>query len=89
MKWEKCKEKIKKKVAASISAYEKLCICQISKYETKDGEEEGRKKEGKIEKAVDDMWNLKKGQTELCRTDVDSQTLKILWSLEETVWVMG
>ena len=33
------------------------------------------------------MWNLKKGQTELlCRTDADSQTLKNLWSLEETVW---
>ena len=31
------------------------------------------------------MWNLKKGQTEpLCRTDTDSQTLKNLWSLEET-----
>ena len=32
------------------------------------------------------MWNLKKRQTELCRTDADSQTLKNLWSLEETVW---
>ena len=33
------------------------------------------------------MWNLKKGQTELlCRTDADSQTLKNLWSPEETVW---
>ena len=31
------------------------------------------------------IW--KKGQTELlCRTDADSQTLKTLWSLEETVW---
>ena len=31
------------------------------------------------------IW--KKGQTELlCRTDADSQTLKNLWSLEETVW---
>ena len=36
------------------------------------------------------MWNLKKGQTELlCRTDADSQTLKNLWSLEETVWAWG
>ena len=35
------------------------------------------------------MWNLKKGQTELCRTDADSQTLKNLWSLEETVWGVG
>jgi len=43
------------------------------------------------------MWNLKKGETELlCRTDVDPQTLKNLWSLEETVlgvwgsaWVVG
>ena len=26
------------------------------------------------------MWNLKKGQTELCRTDTDSQTLKNLQS---------
>ena len=34
-----------------------------------------------------DMWNLKKEQTELlCRTDADSQILKNLWSLEETVW---
>jgi len=32
-------------------------------------------------------WNLKKGHAELlCRTDTDSQTLKNLWSLEETVW---
>ena len=37
-----------------------------------------------------DMWNLKKGQTELlCRTDADSQTLKNFWSLEETVWGVG
>ena len=36
------------------------------------------------------MWNLKKGQIELlCRTDADSQTLKNLWSLEETVWGVG
>ena len=36
------------------------------------------------------MWNLKKGQTELlCRTDADSQTLKNLWSLEETVGGCG
>ena len=40
--------------------------------------------------AFTDMWNLKKGRTELlCRTDADSQTLKTLWSLEETVWGMG
>ena len=41
--------------------------------------------------AFTDMWNLKKGQAELlCRTDADSQTMKNLWSLEETVWgVMG
>ena len=40
--------------------------------------------------AFTDMWNLKKGQTELlCRTDADSQTLKNLWSLEETVWGVG
>ena len=32
------------------------------------------------------MWNLQKGQTELCRTDADSQTLKNLCSPEETVW---
>ena len=37
-----------------------------------------------------DMWNLKKGQTELlCRTDADSQTLKNLSSPEETVWGVG
>lgn len=36
------------------------------------------------------MRNLKKGQTELlCRTDADSQTLKNLWSPEETVWGVG
>ena len=36
------------------------------------------------------MWNLKKGQTELlCRTDADSETLKNLWSPEETVWGVG
>ena len=40
--------------------------------------------------AFTDMWNLKKGQTELlCRTDADSQTLKYLWSPEETVWGVG
>jgi len=40
--------------------------------------------------AFTDMWNLKKGQTELlCRTDADSQTLKNLWSPEETVWGWG
>ena len=31
------------------------------------------------------MWNLKKGQNKLlCRTDTDSQTLKILWFPKET-----
>jgi len=36
------------------------------------------------------MWNLKKGQIELlCRIDSDSQTLKNLWSPEETVWGGG
>ena len=36
------------------------------------------------------MWNLKKGPTELlCRTDADSQTLKNLWFLEETVCGVG
>ena len=35
------------------------------------------------------MWNLKKGQTELCRRDADSQTLKNLGSLKETVWEVG
>jgi len=36
------------------------------------------------------MWNLKKGQTELlCRIDTDSQTLKNLWSLEETFLGVG
>ena len=35
------------------------------------------------------MWNLKKGHTELYRTDADSQTLKNLWSPEETVWGVG
>ena len=36
------------------------------------------------------MWNLKNGQTELLRrTDADSQTLKNLWSPEETVWWVG
>ena len=40
--------------------------------------------------AFTDMWNLRKGQTELlCRTDADSQTLKNLWSPEETVWGVG
>ena len=33
--------------------------------------------------------NMKKRQTELCRTDADSQTLKNLWSLEETFWGVG
>ena len=40
--------------------------------------------------AFTNMCNVKKGQTEfLCRTDADSQTLKNLWYLEETVWGMG
>ena len=40
--------------------------------------------------AITDMWKLKKGQNELlCRTDADSQTLKNLWSLEDTVWGVG
>ena len=31
------------------------------------------------------MWNLKKGYNGLiCRTETDSQTLKILWSPKET-----
>ena len=43
-----------------------------------------------ISNAFTDMWNLKKGQTELlCGTDADSQTLKNLWSPEETVWGVG
>ena len=40
--------------------------------------------------ASTDVWNLKRGQTELlCRTGADSQTLKCLWSPEETVWRVG
>ena len=40
--------------------------------------------------AFTDMWNLKKGQTELlCGTDADSQTLKNVWSPEETNWGVG
>ena len=36
------------------------------------------------------MWNLKKGQNELlCRTDTDSQTLKILWFPKERGWEWG
>ena len=36
------------------------------------------------------MESEKKGQNELlCRTDADSQKLKNLWSLEETVWGVG
>ena len=36
------------------------------------------------------MWNLKKGQNELlCRPDTDSQTLKNLWFLNETIWGLG
>ena len=30
------------------------------------------------------MWNLKKRHNELCRTDIDSQTLKSLWFPNET-----
>ena len=29
------------------------------------------------------MWNLKKGNNELCRTETDSQTLKNLWLPKE------
>ena len=40
-----------------------------------------------ISNAFPDMWNLKKGQTQLlCRTDTDSQTLKHLWFPKETGW---
>ena len=40
--------------------------------------------------ALTDMWILKKGETEfLCRIDADSQTLKNLWSPEETVLGVG
>ena len=36
------------------------------------------------------MWNLKKGHNELlCRTDIDSQTLKNLWFPKETGWGGG
>ena len=36
------------------------------------------------------MWNLKKGHNELlCRADTDSQTLKNLWSPNETGWGVG
>ena len=36
------------------------------------------------------MWNLKIGRTELlCSTDADSQTLKNVWSPEETVGDVG
>ena len=43
-----------------------------------------------ISNVFTDMWNLKKGQTELvCRTDADSQTLKNLWFPTETVWGGG
>ena len=35
------------------------------------------------------MWNLKRGQNELCRTDTDSQTLKNLWFPKETVCGVG
>ena len=39
---------------------------------------------------VTDMWNRKKGQTELlCRTDADSKKIKNFWSPEETVWGVG
>ena len=46
--------------------------------------------EAAISYAIPYMWNLKKGHNELlCRIDTDSQTLKILWSPEETVWGLG
>ena len=36
------------------------------------------------------MWNLKKGHNKLlCRTDIDSQTLKNLRFPKETVWGPG
>ena len=36
------------------------------------------------------MWNLKKGHNELlCRTDINSQTLKDLWFPKETGWRVG
>ena len=44
------------------------------------------------------MWNFKKGQTDLCRTDVDSQTLKNMISggisldslgVRGCAWVVG
>ena len=36
--------------------------------------------------AITDMWNLKKGHNELlCRTDTDSQTLKNLFSKEDSL----
>ena len=38
---------------------------------------------------ITDMWNLKKGHNELCRTDTDSQTLKNLWFPNETGWGVG
>ena len=40
--------------------------------------------------AFTDMWDLKKGHNELlCSIDTDSQTLKNLWSPEETDWGVG
>ena len=41
-------------------------------------------------KAITDMWNLQKGQTELlCRTDTDSETLKNVWFPNERSWGGG
>ena len=42
-----------------------------------------------ISNAITYIWNLKKGQTELCRTDTDSQTLKNIWFPNETSWGLG
>ena len=40
--------------------------------------------------AITYMWNLKKGYNELlCRTDIDTQTLKNLWFPKETCWGLG
>ena len=40
--------------------------------------------------AITHMWNLKKGHNVLlCRTDTDSQTLKILWYPKESLGGWG
>ena len=55
-----------------------------------DDDSEDKPDETPTSNAFTDMWNLKKGQTELlCRTDAYSQTLKNLRSPEETVWDVG